>query len=210
MALLDERRPPILPFGQKAEALEDSTISKPIGVLDQLCIAAIGPPEIGIQAIRNLLDAAANGWVIEHVDNGPVDIGDRHFALMAPDRLGTEDFLGFQVLERKIKAVPLLLSDADGLAGDHDDILENLFREIPMLGGRAAADIGRREQRRHEDPRIIEYTFRAERNERSRYISAPPDPAQPTLLPPARKSLGCFYSRGAKHVCHIGDLDNVA
>ena len=93
------------------------------------------------------MDAAANGWVIEHVDNGPVDIGDRHFALMAPDRLGTEDFLGFQVLERKIKAVPLLLSDADGLAGDHDDILENLFREIPMLGGRAA---GATVVRRHD------------------------------------------------------------
>ena len=82
-----------LAVSQEAKAFEYSAIPELVSIFDQLQIAAIGSLEIRVEAIRDLLDAAANGWIVEHIDDGPVHIGNRYFGLMPPHRPGTEDFL---------------------------------------------------------------------------------------------------------------------
>ena len=51
------------------------------------------------------------------------------------------------MFQREFKALPLLVSLADGLASDHHDVLENLLGEIPMLGGGTTTNISRGKER---------------------------------------------------------------
>lgn len=94
---------------------------------------------------------------------------------MLPDWLGTETLLGLPVLECEVNAMPLLLLRPDSPAGDYDDVVGDLSRKVPVLGGGTAADVGGREKRRHENPCIIKDTSRAQLIERCRYISSGPD-----------------------------------
>jgi hypothetical protein len=74
-----------------------------------------------------------------------VNVGDWHLSMMAPYRLGPKNLFGAQMLEREFKSLSLLVPLADGLAGDHNYISENLLGEIPMLRGGATSNVGRRE-----------------------------------------------------------------
>lgn len=61
-------------FGEKPETLEDSTIAEFHCVFDELLVAAIFASQIGCEAIRYMPDAAADRWVIEHVDDRSVHV----------------------------------------------------------------------------------------------------------------------------------------
>lgn len=166
----------IVPVGQEAEAFENGSIPELVCVFDQFLVAAISSFEIGAQTVGDLLDAAAQGGIVEHIDDGPVYIRNRHLSVMPPDGLGTEDLLRLHMFERKIKAMPLLLLRTDGLTSDHNDVFEYLLGKVPMLGSGTASDIGWREKRRHENPAIIKNTFRTESIDGRRNVSTSSDP----------------------------------
>ena len=114
------------------------------------------------------------------------------------------------MLEREFKALSRLMSVADGLASDHDDIFENLLGEVPMLRRRAACDVCGRKYCRNEDPGIVQDAFRTERIEGRGDVCSGPDPAQPTLLAPSRETLCSIDARKRERLRHIGDVNNIA
>src|SRR5579859_3820671 len=156
-----------------------------------------------------MLNTTPERRVVEHVDDRPVNIGDRHLGVVTPDGLGAEDFFGPQVLECEVEALPRLVGLADSLSRNDHDVLENLLGQVPMLRCGAASDVARRKQRRHENPSIIENAFRAECIDRRRNIGAGPDTAQPTLLAPSSKALGRLGARDSERLRHIGNVDDV-
>ena len=211
MAKFHERRASVKSFHEEAEPLEHGAIAELIAIGDQLLVIAVGALEIGLEAIRDLLNAAAKGGIVEHVDNRPVNIGDGHLCVVAPDWFCAEDFFRLQVLQSEVEALPLLVPLADGLSRYDHDVFENLLGQIPMLRGGAAGDVAGREQRRHEHPGIIENPFRPERVDRRRDIGARPDSAQPSLLTPTREALGGFGSRlTTSAFATSGDVDHIA
>src|SRR5262249_27921347 len=139
-----------------------------------------------------------------------VNIGDGHLGVMTPDWFGPENFFRLQVLQRELKALPLLVPLADGLSSDHHDVLENLFSQIPMLCSGTSGDVGRRKKRRYKNAGIVENAFGAECVDRCGDIGAGPDPVQPALLAPACEALGGLDTRNRERLCHIGDVDYVS
>ena len=59
-------------LGQKPESFEDCAVTETHRVLDELLVVAVVASQIGAKAVGDVLDAAANGWVIHHVDNRAV------------------------------------------------------------------------------------------------------------------------------------------
>src|SRR5208337_2837464 len=96
------------------------------GVFDKLFIAAIGPREVCLQTIRDVLNTAAKGRDVEHVDYCPMNVGDWYLRVMPPARLGAEYLVGAQMLQHELEALPCLALLADGLTGDDDNVLEDL------------------------------------------------------------------------------------
>src|SRR3546814_1027126 len=109
---------------------------------------------------------------------------------MPPDTLRAKEFPLIDVLQREQRAMPLLALLAHGLSRHHDDVLEDLLCEIPMLSGCAPAYICGREERGDEYPGIVENAIGSHRVDGSGDIGSPADASQPTLLGPARKTLG--------------------
>ena len=88
----------VAPFRKEAKPLEHGAVAELIAIFDQLLIVAVCAFEVHIEAIRDMLNAAAERRVVEHVDDCPVNIGDRHLGVVTPDWLCAEDFFGLQVL----------------------------------------------------------------------------------------------------------------
>ena len=143
-------------LGQKPEALEYSTVAEAHRVIDELLVIAIVASQIGCEAVGYMLDATADCRVVEHVDNRTVRVGNGHSSLMAPDILRAEDLPLIDVLQRKECSVPLLTFLTHGLCGHQEDILEDLFGQVPVLGCCAASDVGWCEECGNEHPWVIE------------------------------------------------------
>ena len=62
-----------------------------------------------------------------------MNIGNEDLGLMSPNNRRPKDFLLFDMFDRELKTLPRLALAPDRPSGDHDNILENLFREVPML-----------------------------------------------------------------------------
>ena len=62
-------------FCDETKALEHSAVTKKVGIFGQSAIVPVVVGKVGGDAVGNVLAAAANGWVVEHVDDSPVDIG---------------------------------------------------------------------------------------------------------------------------------------
>ncbi len=129
-------------LGKEAHAFKDGAIAQPACIFHQLGIVAVGALEVDAEAIGDMLDSGAKIRIIEHVDHRSMNVRNVHLRLTAPRWFASENLLGLHVLQRELRAVANLALGADSLTSDHDDIAEYLFREIPMLGGCSAADIG--------------------------------------------------------------------
>jgi hypothetical protein len=126
-ASIDGRGAVIASFCEEAKPLEDGAIAELVRVFDQLLIAAVGSFEVRIEAIRHLVNAAAERGTIEHVDDRPVNIRDQNLGVVTPDRFGAEDLFRLRVLQREVEAPPFLVPLADGLSRDNHDVFENLL-----------------------------------------------------------------------------------
>src|SRR5258708_48834 len=102
-----------------------------------------------------MLNTAAKCRIIQHINNCSVNVRDWHLGMMSPNRLSTENLISVDMFQREFESLSRLVFLADSLASDYDNILEDLFSEVPMLRGRSARNIGRAEQRRHENPGIV-------------------------------------------------------
>ena len=112
-----------------------------------------------------MLDAAANGGIVENIDDRAVHIGNGNPGLAAPYRLGAEDQFFADVPEGKHRALALDGLFPDGSGREHDDVPKDLLGEVPMLGGCSPADIGWNKQGRYEYPRVLNDLLRVEQVE---------------------------------------------
>ena len=198
---LYQRRTFRVAFGKKAKAFKDSAVAKARSIAKKRVIVAVTVGEINRQAIGHVLDSTAQGRIIQYIDHRAINIGDKDFALTAPDGFRSENLIFADMLETEQRAVALLEFLAHGLSRQDNDIAENLLGEIPVLCGATPADIGRIEQGGHQYPRIVKHMGTGEHIDRHRDIDATADTAQPALLHPPREQLrgpgtgdikGCF------------------
>lgn len=98
------------------EPLEDRTIAQSLGIVDQRIVIAVLVLQIGLQAVGNMLNPAAAGGIVEHVDHGAVNIGDEDSRLPTPDRPGAEDCLLADVMQSEMGAMTHLVLVAHGPA----------------------------------------------------------------------------------------------
>lgn len=66
--------PGALTFGKESKSLEHSPIAEALGILDKFLIGAISALQVSVQAIGNMLNAAAESGIVQHVDNCAVYI----------------------------------------------------------------------------------------------------------------------------------------
>ena len=194
---------------EKAEPLENRTVAKPVAISQQGFIIALAVRKVDGEAIRNMLDTAAKGRVIEHVDDGAVKVGDGDLVGAAPDSFRAEKKALIDVLERKGRAVALLLLVAQGLGREHNDIAENLLGEVPVLGSATPADIGGIIEDWDKYPGIIENMDAIESVQGSGGIDAGTDAAQPALSGPPRKDLGGLGAGDGQGGFCVGDADDI-
>ena len=112
---------------KKTKPFEDSAITEALAVFDELLIAAIYPRAIRLQAIRDMLDTSTECGIVEHVDDCAMNVRDRHLCMMSPDGLSAENLVGTQMLQGELEALPCLAFSANGLAGNDNNVLEDLF-----------------------------------------------------------------------------------
>jgi len=120
-------------FRKETKPLKYRAISEPVTVGGKFEIISVGALQIGAQAVRDLLNAPAEGWIIEHVDDRAMNVGYRNFGLMAPDRFCAKYLVGVEMLERKLETLPCLGFPAHGLSCDNYHVLEYLFGKVPMF-----------------------------------------------------------------------------
>ena len=54
---------------QKSEPLEDRAVTKALGVIDQRGIVTVGSFQVGAKAVRNMLNTAAQGRIVQYIDD---------------------------------------------------------------------------------------------------------------------------------------------
>src|SRR5262249_25405543 len=85
------------------------------------------------------------------------------------------------MLQREFKALPYLVPLPDNPAGDHDDVFEYLFGEVPVLSSGASRNISGRKERRNKNPSVVQNAFRSERVDGCGDISPRADPGGASL-----------------------------
>ena len=151
---------------EEAKAFEDSAIADVVAIAQKGGIITFIAGEVNGQTIGYVLNAAAKGRVIQHVDDCAVGVRDKNFAVRSPDGFGAEDLLLVDVLQDEGCTVALLGFLAHGPRGHDDDIAEYLLGQVPVLGCATPADIGGIEQGRHKYPGVVEDMDAFERVER--------------------------------------------
>ena len=120
-------------FGQKPKALEDGFVAEANQMSDEIFVVEIIAAPIGCEAIGNRLDAATDRRAFEHVDVRMMRIRDWNSRLMVSDVLRVEGLRLIRVLQQKDRTVPLLAHLTHRLCGHLEDILEELFGQVPGL-----------------------------------------------------------------------------
>ena len=64
--------------------------------------------QINVKAISNMLNASADSGVVQHVYDGAMHIRYEYLGVMAPDRLGSENFPFIKMLQHNVSAMPHL------------------------------------------------------------------------------------------------------
>src|SRR5581483_9175563 len=120
--------------------------------LDQPTVTAILALQKSSQAIRHMLNSPAERWIIQHVHDGSMNIGNQDLGPAAPNGLGSKYLRFGEMPKDEFRAMPRLPCFTDGLCGQNENFAEQLFGEIPMLGCRPASDVCRRVESRHQHP----------------------------------------------------------
>ncbi|MCY4346451.1 MAG: hypothetical protein OXC17_06600 [Aestuariivita sp.] len=197
-------------LGEKSEAFEDSAVAEVHCVFHKLFVIAIIAPQIGCEAVGYMLDVATDRRVVEHVDDRSMYVGDRYPRPMVPDILRGEDLPLINVLQREGRAVPLLVLLTRGLRAHHEDVLEYLFGQVPVLGCRSTPDVGRRKERGNKHPWVIKDAIRSHGVDRSRDIGTTAHSSQPSLFSLAGQTLGGTGSVELEGNHHVIDVHDVA
>jgi|SRR5580704_4125414 hypothetical protein len=92
-AKFDQRGAGDAPFREVSKPLEHCAIGELIRIRNELLVIAVGTLQICIEAVRDLLNASADCWVIEHVNDRAVNIGDRHFGFVTPNWFEPENLI---------------------------------------------------------------------------------------------------------------------
>ena len=131
-----------MPLSEKTQALEDRAIAQALGIFDQHIGAAVLAPKILAETILHMLNPGAGGGVVQHVNDGAVNVRDSDSRLTPPDVLRTKYLLFFETLQGEdgILTRDGLLPDGSG--GENDNVAEYLFGEVPVFSCGTPADIG--------------------------------------------------------------------
>src|SRR5262249_25307657 len=113
------------------------------------------------------------------------------------------------MLQCEFKTLPYLVPLPDNPAGDHDDVFEYLFGEVPVLSSGASRNISGRKERRNKNPSGVRNAFGSGWGDGCRAISPRAAPAEPALLAPSRKTLCSFDARNRERLRYIGDVDYI-
>ena len=157
-----------------------------------------------------MLDAGAQPRVVQHVDDGAVNVGYGDLGCAAPDALGPEYHAGTDMPQREACAMVLLIAGTHGPLCHHYDIAEELLRQIPVLRRSAAADVGRVVQCWHEHPWVVENLFTEQGVEADRCVGARTDTPQPALSTPPGQQLRGGGTADVKRPLGIGNLHDIA
>ncbi len=107
-------------------------------------------------------------------------------------------------------AMMLLASCTHRPRRHHDDVIENLFRQIPVFRRGSAADIGRIVKRRNQHPGIFEHLLAGQGLKTDRRVGARPHAAQPALSSPPGQQLRCAGAADVQSPLRIGDPHDIA
>ena len=103
-----------------------------------------------------MADAAANGRIVEHVDNRLGRTADIDPDRSTPDRAHGEQHFRPDMLEGEGNSLDRLFLLAYRASRQHQRAAEQLLGQTPMLGGAPSADAGRTEQLRDDHPGVFE------------------------------------------------------
>ena len=143
------------PFCQIPQTLEDCAIAEPVRVSDQLVHVSVPVAEIGRKAVGDVLDAGSDVHVIKHVNDGAVNVRYGDASSSAPDGLRAEDPVLLNALQREVSTVVVLAPLAHRPCRHHDNVAEDLLRQIPVFGSSPTAHVRRFKKHRNKHPGIV-------------------------------------------------------
>ena len=152
---------------------------------DQRAIVPVVVYKVSGDAVGNMLAAAPNGWVVEHVDDRPVDVGHHDPRAAAPNTARTEELPGMCMTQQETGAVMDLVFVADRTPHHHDDRPEQLLRETPVLRSSSAANVTRRVERRNENPWVVQDSLPVDGVQQGGSVRSGANATQPALSRPA-------------------------
>ena len=128
-----------------------------------------------------MLDASPKLRIVEHVDNGAVNIRYSDLGSSAPDGLRAKDHTLPDMLQGKVCAMALLVFRTHGTRCHHNNIAKDLLRQIPVFSGSPASNVGWLKERRHQHPGIIKNLLAGKRVKANRCVRTRTDTPQPAL-----------------------------
>ena len=111
--------------------------------------------EIGRKAVGDVLDAGSDVHVIKHVNDGAVNVRYGDASSSAPDGLRAEDPVLLNALQREVSTVVVLAPLAHRPCRHHDNVAEDLIRQIPVFCSSPTAHVRRFKKHRNKHPGIV-------------------------------------------------------
>ena len=194
---------------EEAETLEDGAVAEALGVADEGFVKAAAVGEVGGHAVGDVLAASADCGIVEEVDDGTLDVGQRDAGTVAPHALRPEQLARVDVVQDERRAVMGSVFGADGAGGHDDDGKEQLLGEVPVFGSRPAADVRRREEGGDQHPGVVEDPVAVDGIQLCNRVDPGAHPSQPALARPAPKEFSGGGAVEAKGRHGIVDADEV-
>ena len=74
----------LMALGEKPQSLEHRTVAEAFGIADKPCLIPIAPPHVGGKTIGDLLNATSRRRIVQHVDDGAMNVRDGDLRLATP------------------------------------------------------------------------------------------------------------------------------
>lgn len=194
---------------QEAESLDNCAVVQPSRVLEESILVEPGRPEVVLEALSDMLYAAARAGVGEHVYDRFVGIGHEYLGSPVPDYLRAEERFFRDVPHDELYALKEIVPAADLSSGKDAETSEYLLGEVPVFRCAPPADIAWRKELRHQQPGVVENLFVVDGRYRDRGVHAAPDAPDVALLIPASKEFGRLGSPDIQSTYDIIDMDEI-